>query len=157
VKRVRRRLFNLAAVVSLVLCVAMAALWVRSLRGRWESIGHNIGGHRFEIQLVREKICFKACWGKSERQNDGMGTVVVGHGFGFAGIHYDYWCVTFSQPGGPLVPSVLGSGRWLRVPLAWPLALATLLPARSLMVYLRSRKRRLDVQTGFEVVAPRQK
>src|SRR5260370_41792820 len=62
----RRRLFNLAATVSLVLCVATAALWVRSYwrcdlikRSRWDYNGGSINKQLDErtIQVGRGIVC----------------------------------------------------------------------------------------------------
>jgi hypothetical protein len=49
---VRRRLFNLAAAVSLVLCVATAAVWARSI---WvfDHVAFVVGGRSF---LVRTRV-----------------------------------------------------------------------------------------------------
>jgi hypothetical protein len=41
--RVKRRLFNLAAAVSLVLCAATAALWARGQWGRYTKLTYYFG------------------------------------------------------------------------------------------------------------------
>jgi hypothetical protein len=56
----KRRLFNAAALVSLLLCAALAALWVRSY-WRADARTFTAGGGRLEVTSVAGSVC--ALWG----------------------------------------------------------------------------------------------
>jgi hypothetical protein len=144
---VRRRLFNLAAAVSLVLCVAGATLEVRSLRGAREGVRlvHGADAVTYAIEVDAGRVRF-------DRQ--AQAPVSWFAGWRLTHYHIPYWQTWI--PGrlgfargyvdnggfGQGDPSWNGPLWWLITPLWFWIAVFAVTPACWLWIYL-SRNRRV--------------
>jgi hypothetical protein len=66
----RRRLFTILSALSLVLCLAAVALWVRSRRGLWDAMS-------FKDYRIGSSA---TTWNLYLMSDDGVGTVQISHG-----------------------------------------------------------------------------
>ena len=135
----KRRVFNFAATISLVLCVAVAALWVHSgFRAVWW--GH--GGSRtadgitreWEVGSTRGRVCWMLAWHWATSSPEHVGSYVrsgpqpslsfwklasTPNGFGAAGFYVERM----------RAPKVAWDRRFIAVPDWFLIAVFILLPA----------------------------
>ncbi len=172
----RRRVFNLLAVVSLVLCLATAALWIRSeFRGdevQYSSFGsagtsQSIDGVGYARGLFVYAHAFYQARRKPVPRMWGPGwhvfSAVPGgfhareiraHGFYFLGFGYAALSWTFNAGTGPV--TLTRKDRLLCVPVWFVMLLLALAPVRWLVLKrreIRNRPRHLCANCGYDLRA----
>ena len=145
----KRRLFNILAAVSLVLCLATAGVWVRSY-----SPGAAYEGTRVGCAFADGSVCaWRTTQDRFERpeppQFDDPSSVGPGAFLGFA--YVERYSTEFvsefadpPQPGVPIFSETILTTSALTVPLWFLCTLTAILPAIWLWRYRRDRRARRD-------------
>jgi hypothetical protein len=154
----RRRLFTLGALISLLLCVATVALWVRSYWysdsydfGRDGGSSHDLRSLLGNVHLVSD-FGTRRVGGESHFSSERLSPQAVWHG-GRSGYppqpHWHFGCIWQNYARYHMAFAYGGSGtmtqhRLIVVPYRWFALMFALLPAARLIVIVRSRRRDIE-------------
>ena len=166
----RRRLFNILSAISLVLCLATVALWVRSyyVRDSLHFGRHNGNSHVMQSILGRVHLLSHLSGGRESGQTFYYRDRLLPHATwngGMSGypprVHWRLGCAwqNYSQYHLPITIGGQGfstSRRLIILPYRWPALLFALLPTIALLRAIRRRQRgrqSMCAQCGYDLRA----
>jgi hypothetical protein len=154
----RRRLFNIATAVSLLLCMGIFILWlateftfirVVSVGDGHVATGYSafVGGGRVSFQSARGLKTIQL--GSDPNGPQMAGAIAPVLPYEIAGVHFGRWTdVAYTNDGRPL-PQVYGCHSELWLSLFWPFALTAILPAIAFPRFTRYMRKRMLRNPGL--------